>query len=72
MLRDHTDPDKWRTADQHRTIWDASGVTSGTYFIRLERSGNMETKRVHLVRQYVFLDRVKVPDLFQENHPVRD
>ena len=37
-------------AGRHRAIWNASGNSSGIYFLRLESGGLVETKKMVLVR----------------------
>ena len=42
--------DEWRMGGEYRTIWNASGVASGTYFIKLGVEGQGNTKAIHLIR----------------------
>jgi len=38
------------TAGQQRILWDASGLSSGIYLVKLQSAGNVRTARVALVR----------------------
>lgn len=42
--------DEWRSAGTHQAVWDASGVTSGTYFIQLGVEGRGDVQTVRLIR----------------------
>ena len=42
--------DETLPAGRHRAIWNASGNSSGIYFLRLESGGLVETKKMVLVR----------------------
>ncbi len=42
--------DEWKSAGQYQTVWDAAGVASGTYFIKLGVDGQTDSKAVYLVK----------------------
>ncbi|MDP8227827.1 MAG: T9SS type A sorting domain-containing protein [Candidatus Electryoneaceae bacterium] len=42
--------DEWQSAGSYRTVWEATGVPSGTYFIKLGVDGQGDTQAIQLIK----------------------
>jgi len=42
--------DEWGTVGEHRTVWNAAGAVSGTYFVKLGVEGQFVAEAVQLIK----------------------